>query len=90
MTVTQQMSLPLSVGIPESGSLMSPLVELSVSPGPPCPALLLIKTRLWRTRSVTTQYRPGERWGDTIPLSAVAAAAAAVESERRLRESRLN
>jgi hypothetical protein len=41
-------------------------------------------------RLVTTQYRPGERWGDTIPLSAVAAAAAAVESERRLRESRLN
>jgi hypothetical protein len=87
MTVTQQMSLPLSVGIPESGSLMSPLVELSVSPGPPLP---LIKTGTWRTRSVTTQYRPGERWGDTIPLSAVAAAAAAVESERRLRESRLN
>jgi hypothetical protein len=31
MTVTQQMSLPLSGGISESGSLMSPLVELSVS-----------------------------------------------------------
>jgi hypothetical protein len=88
MTVTQQMSLPLSGGISELDSLMSPLVGLSVSPGPPCPALLLIKTRLWRTRSVTTQYRPGERWGDTIPLSAVAAAA--VDSERRLRESRLN
>jgi hypothetical protein len=39
MTVTQQMPLPLSGGISELDSLMSPLVELLVSPGPPYPAL---------------------------------------------------